>query len=27
LLHSGSNKKFGAQENLHAGLPNANAAS
>ena len=26
LLHSGSNKKFGEQENLYAGLPNANAA-
>ena len=26
LLHSGSNKKFGKQENLYAGLPNANAA-
>ena len=25
LLHSGSNKKFGEQENLYAGLPNANA--
>ena len=26
LLHSGSNKRFGEQENLYAGLPNANAA-